>query len=220
MEKYAVSDIVKEVKVVTDRNQGSAELVPDDTDTLSQGEIIRSVIVDAAKFIETNAPSSMLNDIAHVSGTPTWTFKDGAYVGRLKLPVDLMRIGTVRVSDWERSTVVADENDDIYNMQGNKWMRGNVQRPYAALVHQDGNLALELYTSQDKTAKVEFSYVPTPNIDSDGNIEMCSKLKDAIVYMAAYLTCVSLGDTETAAGFRSVAYGLADIADVEPQQTQ
>lgn len=41
MVEYAVSDLVKEVKVLLDRNQESAGLLtPDDTDTLSQAELI------------------------------------------------------------------------------------------------------------------------------------------------------------------------------------
>ena len=41
MVEYAVSDLVKEVKVLLDRNQESAGLLaPDDSDTLSQAELI------------------------------------------------------------------------------------------------------------------------------------------------------------------------------------
>lgn len=94
---------------------------------------------------------------------------------------------------------------------------GNTQNPFAVLVHSGGNLALELYTSKYADSTVDFSYVPTPSIDSDGNIELCSKLKGAILYMTAYLTCITLGDTETAARYKATAYELADI--VEPSQT-
>ena len=217
MEKYAVSDLVKEVKVILDRNQETAEMVPGDTDTLSQGEIIRGVIVDAAKTIERNAAGSLLDGITYHSAKATWTLMNGAYVGYITLPSNLMRVDMVKVSDWERSTFVASEGDDRYKMQGNRWVRGNVQNPFAVLVHYKGELALELYTSNSSDATVDFSYVPTPSIDSDGNIELCSKLKDAIVYMAASLACISLGDTESAASYKSTAYELAGI--VEPSQT-
>lgn len=217
MEKYAVSELVKEVKVILDRNQESAALVPTDSDTLSQGEIIRGVIVDAAKTIERNAAGSLLNGIKEFSEKAVWTEKNGAYVGVLKLPSDLMRVDVVKVSDWERSAIVSSEDDDRYKMQSNRWVRGNTQNPFAVLAHSGGNLALELYTSKKDDSTVDFSYVPTPVIDSDGNIELCSKLKDAIVYMAAYLACITLGDTQSAVGYKSVAYELADI--VEPSQT-
>ena len=218
MEKYAVSDLVKEVKVIMDRNQETAELIPDDTDNLSQGEIIRGVIVDAAKAIERNAAGSLLDGIKYHSMKASWEEKSGAYVGWIVLPGDLMRVDMVKVSDWERSAIVSYEDDDRYKMQSNRWVRGNVQNPFAVLVHRSGELALELYTSKKNDSTVDFSYVPIPSIDSDGNIELCSKLKDAIVYMAAYLTCITLGDTETAVRYKATAYELADI--VEPSQTQ
>ena len=51
MVEDAVSDLVKEVKVLLDRNQESAGLLaPDDSDTLSQAELIESKIVDAARI--------------------------------------------------------------------------------------------------------------------------------------------------------------------------
>lgn len=216
MKKYAVSELIKEVKVILDRNQESATLVPTDSDTLSQGEIIRGVVVDAASLIERNAAGSLLDGIKYHSMKASWTDKNGAYVGWIALPSDLMRVDVVKVSDWERSTIVASEDDDRYKMQSNKWVRGNTQNPFAVLVHRSGELALELYTSKKADATVDFSYVPTPSIDSEDNIELCSKLKDAIVYMAAYLTCISLGDTETAARYKATAYELADI--VEPSE--
>ena len=49
---------------------------------------------------------------------------------------------------------------------------------------------------------------------SEGNIELPETLKDSIVYMAGYLTCISLGDTDTASGLLGVARKLAHI--VEP----
>ena len=62
MKKYAVSDLVKEVKVLLDRNQESSGLLtPDDTDTLSQAELIKSKIVDAASIILSDAPVDMVD---------------------------------------------------------------------------------------------------------------------------------------------------------------
>ena len=62
MSTYAVSELVKEVKVLLDRNQETSGLLtPTDTDTLSQGELIQSKIVDAARIIFEDAPASMLD---------------------------------------------------------------------------------------------------------------------------------------------------------------
>lgn len=218
MKEYAVSDLVKEVKVILDRNQETADMIPDDTDTLSQGEIIRGVIVKATRAIEELAPASKLDSIKYTSQKVAWTEDKGSYVGQLSLPDKLLRLVYVKVSDWKRPGTVISDGDDEYLYQQNQYVRGNPQRPIAALVHIAGVRVLELYTSNDKDATAALSYVSEPSIDSDGNIEICGLLKDAVVYMAAYLTCVSLGDTETAAGYKATAYQLAGI--VEPSQTQ
>ena len=79
---------------------------------------------------------------------------------------------------------------------------------------KSGERFLELFTSKSNTATVSLTYVGMPSISS-GNIDLPETLKDSIVYMAGYLTCVSLGDTDTASGFLGVARKLANI--VEPR---
>lgn len=217
MRKYAVSDLVKEIKVILDRNQESASLIPNDSDTLSQGEIIKSKIVDAAKAIEEIAPVSKLDSIGYGSQQVAWTSDNGAYVGQLSLPSNLLRLVRIKVSDWKRAGTIISDSDEEYLHQQNKYVRGNPQRPIAVLVHIGGVRVLELYTSNSNTATADLSYVAEPSIGSDGNIELCALLKDAILYMAAYLTCISLGDNQTAVGYRETAYQLAGI--VEPSQT-
>lgn len=217
MNQYAVSNLVKEVKVILDRNQETAEMIPDDTDTLSQDEIIESVIIDAAKAIEELAPVSKLDGITKSTQNVTWTLSDDAYVGKITLPAGVLRMVHIKVSDWKRPADIISENDNAYLYQQNKYVRGNPQKPVAVLVHDGGALVLELYTSSQSTSTVDFSYVEVPSI-SDSNVSLCSMLKDAILYMAAYLTCISLGDTQTAAGLKATAYQLAGI--VESSQTQ
>ncbi len=218
MKEYAVSDLVKEVKVILDRNQETAEMIPGDTDTLSQGQIIRSVIADAAKTIEELAPISKLGNINKVSAQATWAKDYGAYVGQLPLPSNMLRLVNIKVSGWKRPGTIVSESDDEYLYQQNQYVRGNPQRPIAALTHVGGVRVLELYTSDNNNAIADLSYVSEPEIDASGNIELCVLLKDAILYMAAYLACISLGDTQTATGFKETAYQLAGI--VEPSQTQ
>lgn len=217
MKKYAVSDLVKEVKVILDRNQENAELIPDDTDTISQGEIVRSVMVDAAKVIEEHAPAVKLDTIRYLLKDVDWTKDKDVYIGKATLPDNILRMVSVKASDWVRPSVVISETDDAYPMQSNRYIRGNRQRPVAVLSHVNGARTLELYSSKDNTATADMSYIPVPAVDDDGYIEICSLLKDAVLYMAAYLTCITLGDTQTAEGYRATAYQLAGI--VEPSQT-
>ncbi len=218
MSTYAVSELVKEVKVLLDRNQESAGLLtPTDSDTLSQGELIQSKIVDAARIILKDAPASMLDGKTFDGLNTAWAETNGAYVGTVYLPSDMIRLLDVKVSDWNRSAEIITEEDDAYKIQCSRFgVRGNPERPIAALIHNSGNRYLELFTSKSNTATVSLTYVGMPPI-SEGNIDLPETLKDSIVYMAGYLTCISLGDTDTASGLLGVARKLAHI--VEPTET-
>lgn len=218
MSTYAVSELVKEVKVLLDRNQESAGLLtPTDSDTLSQGELIQSKIVDAARIILKDAPASMLDGKTFDGLNTAWAETNGAYVGTVYLPSDMIRLLDVKASDWNRSAEIITEEDDVYKIQCSRFgVRGNPERPIAALIHNSGNRYLELFTSKSNTATVSLTYVGMPVI-SEGNIVLPETLKDSIVYMAGYLTCISLGDTDTASGLLGVARKLAHI--VEPTET-
>lgn len=213
MVEYAVSDLVKEVKVLLDRNQESAGLLaPSDSDTLSQAELIESKIVDAARIILSDAPE--------VEGTScknavTWTDSNGYYVGKMVLPTDMLRILSVKAEGWNRPAEIITESDDAYKYQNCKYgVRGNPERPIAAIVHTANGKSIELYTSTKQDATLAFIYVQVPSITTEQKISLPSVLKDSILYMAGYLTCISLGDTDTASGFLGVARKLAHI--VEP----
>lgn len=216
MVEYAVSDLVKEVKVLLDRNQESAGLLaPSDSDTLSQAELIESKIVDAARIILSDAPEDMVEGTSCTNDV-TWTDdSNGYYVGKMVLPTDMLRILSVKAEDWNRPAEIISESDDVYKYQNCKYgVKGNPERPIAAIVHTANGKSIELYTSKKQDATLAFIYVQIPSITTEQKISLPSILKDAILYMAGYLTCISLGDTDTASGFLGVARKLAHI--VEP----
>ena len=216
MVEYAVSDLVKEVKVLLDRNQESAGLLaPSDSDTLSQAELIESKIVDAARIILSDAPEDMVEGTL-CTNSVTWTdSKECYYVGNMVLPTDMLRILSVKADDWNRPAEIISESDDAYKYQNCKYgVRGNPERPIAAIVHTANGKSIELYTSKKNDATLAFIYVQVPSITTEQKISLPSALKDAILYMAGYLTCVSLGDTDTANKFIEVSRKLAHI--VEP----
>lgn len=218
MVEYAVSDLEKEVKVLLDRNQESAGLLaPDDSDTLSQAELIESKIVDAARIILSDAPEDMVEGTACTNAV-TWTDSNGYYVGKMVLPTDMLRILSVKAEDWNSPATIISESDDAYKYQNCKYgVRGNPERPIAAIVHTADGKSIELYTSKKQNATLAFIYVKVPSITTEQKISLPSVLKDSILYMAGYLTCISLGDTDTASKFIGVARKLAHI--VEPTET-
>ena len=215
MVEYAVSDLVKEVKVLLDRNQESAGLLaPSDSDTLSQAELIESKIVDAARIILSDAPEDMVGGTSCTNAV-TWTDSNGYYVGEMVLPADMLRVLAVEAEGWNRPAEIISESDDAYKYQNCKYgVRGNPERPIAAIVNTANGKSIELYTSKKNDATLAFIYVQIPSITAEQKISLPCVLKDSIIYMAGYLTCVSLGDTDTASKFIEVARKLAHI--VEP----
>lgn len=215
---YDVSSLVAEVKVILDRNQESSTLVPDDSDTLTQGELIEQVLLPAVRAIEQLAPADMLGDLIKLSTlNVTWSSCGvGAYMGTCTLPEDLLRIISVKASDWYRPGTIIMDTDKAYVWQKNSYVRGNKENPVVAITHKDGKRTLELYSSSSTNVTADMAYLLLPDVE-DGKIYMSQLLHDSIVYMAASLVCDSIGDTQTAASLKAIAYQLANI---ETTQTE
>lgn len=151
----------------------------------------------------------------------------GSYVGRLRLPPMLMRLMSVKMSDWSRPGRIITEDDAEYLWQSSDFagVRGNPHKPIAAIVTTDEGMTLELYSCKSISAKVERgSYINYPEINGD-KISLAEKLKQSIVYEAARLVCLSMGDVQTAAGLEQTAMRLAGMRQqaqqtVEAPQTQ
>lgn len=217
---YSISELVREVKVILDRNQEKEGLLtPEDSDTLSQCELIESKLVDAAKIIEWNAPNEKIDYRLTATQNGT-TEKIGSYYYRREhLPTNFWRLLNVSCEDWERNATIIGEEDERAKMVRNKWrVCGTPEQPIAVVkMHEEGGSYVESYVMKGQDHLPKIIYLPMPKIES-GNITLCTDIKDAILYMAASLVCVSLGDNDTGNGLRAVAYQMANI--VEPQETQ
>ena len=144
----------------------------------------------------------------------TWEERSaGSYIGRLPLPKMLMRLMSVKMSDWSRPGRIITEDDAEYLWQSSDFagVRGNPHKPIAAIVSTDEGMTLELYSCKSISAKVERgAYINYPEI-SGGSISLAEKLKQAIVYEAARLVCLTMGDVQTAAGLEQTAMRLAGM---------
>lgn len=234
MTSYSIADLVEAVKVVLDRNRDSSALISDeDLDTLMQDDVIKDSILKGAELIEAEAPvnkigyGSKLTDYIALSPESVQSVKlkpltEASYMTRILLPDRLMRLISVKMSDWERPGKIITEDDEEYLWQSSRWsgVRGCPQKPVAALVTSEEGLCLELYSSRTSDAKLtQGVYLEYPQIAS-GIIKLPEKLKEAIVYMSAYLVSLTMGDTQTAAGLVSTAYKLAGIENKQAQEQQ
>ncbi len=159
---YAVSDIVKEVRVALDKNYNSDELEQwGNVDTLMLNEIIESKIPDAARYILLHAPLKMFDRFTAIPtekktiesgldgvpyelttklGNHTRVYRgDTNYVYTLTIPDDYLRLVSFAMSDWTRPVSedeVIESTSPFYALQTSKieGVRGNPEKPVVALV--------------------------------------------------------------------------------------
>lgn len=215
--EYNVSDIVLEAKVALDENVDSSALSGlGDVDTLKLDEIVESKVVDAARIIESNAPAHLLDSGKAFGESIGWDGQPGYGAGYIHLPDDFMRLVCFQMSDWDYAVTLAiTEDSPQYQMQRSRFagVRGNPQKPVVAITSQPIGLVLEFFScySGENAFIKKARYIPMPRI-RNGKIELCEKLRRAVVYYTAYLAALSLGDGDAAAALLATARELAEIA--------
>ena len=202
--KYELSELQLAVRIAMDENMVSSPLAAlGDIDTLSLDEIIKSKICDAARAVEQEAPTYLLDGGKAFGDSIKWKGQVGIGMGSIHLPDDFMRLVTFQMSDWSRAVTTAiSEDDPQYELQNSRYpgIRGNPQNPVVAISMQPIGLVLEFYscTGGENVFVRRARYIPIPRIEGD-EIDICEKLKTAIVYYAAYLTALSIKDADLAA---------------------
>lgn len=195
---FQIDRIMEDVRVCLDQNMDSGALIESgDIDTLSLDEIIRSKIVEAVQRVHTAAPYYLLEQGHNFGEELYWGDMESGWV---LLPLDFMRLVVFKMDDWERAVYTAISTDDVeYDRQRSRFkgIRGTAQRPVCAIaVHPEGRV-LEFYSCKSEDAHVSRAvYIPYPKIDRDGGIDISERCYKAVVYTAAGLTLLNIGETE------------------------
>lgn len=193
--------LIRDVRLALDMNsQDKALTEGEDPDTLALDEIILGKLEQGARIVERDAPVWLLDSGKPLSGSLTFDKEVGKGRGRMKLPDDFMRLITFKMSDWSRAVTEAiTETDARYAHQSSKHagLRGNPERPVVALISEPTGLVLEFWSctgGADVTLQ-RGRYLPIPKIRGEG-IDICEKLREAVVLYTAYLTAITLGEHE------------------------
>lgn len=215
--EYAVSDLVREIRVALDQNMSSEALSElGDVDTLSLDDLIDSKIEDAARIVVQSAPAALLGSGKSFGDTITWEMYAGYGSGQITLPDDFLRLIVFQMSDWSMPVTLAiDEASPLYSRQHSRYpgVRGNPQRPVVAIVQQPVGSVLEFYScTQGSGVYVKMArYAPIPKKHTVSNvvkIDVPEKVVRAVVYYAAYLVALAQQQTgqqsEQAKGYLSV----------------
>lgn len=202
--EYNVSTLKTEIRIALDHNESSQPLSAlGDIDTLTLEDIIGSKIADAARIVEASAPRSLLDSGKAFGDSIGWDGEAGYGSGHIHLPDDFLRLVTFQMSDWSYAITEAITDDsEAYAMQRSRYagIKGSPQKPVVAIVQQPIGLVLEFYSSYsgDNAYVKKARYIPIPRI-VDGKIDICEKLRSAVVYYAAYMTALSIGEGDLAA---------------------
>ena len=172
----------------------------DDATALSLEDIIKSKVVESCRRVLLSAPSEMIDTARPIESGVSWRGEPGYGMGWLLLPDDYLRLLSVQMSDWKRSARIISDRDPEYAWQSSPYagVRGNPDRPIAAVVRYPEGMAVELYSSEAGAGVTirRCLYVAEPKIDSNGMIDLPSQLIDTIVRVTGGLTCETLGDLD------------------------
>lgn len=198
---------MRDVRVCLDQNMTSDQLlVTDDVDTLALDDIVRSKILEAVVRVHTNAPTYLLEE-GH-------NFGDAVYWGDLEsgwvlLPQDFMRLIVFEMSDWEQGVFMAiSPTDPEYALQRQriKALRGTTQRPVCVITSRPEGRALEFYSCKSEDAYVsKAQYLPYPRIDEHEGIDICERCYTAVIYAAASLVSLTLGESEKSSALSEIS---------------
>lgn len=204
---YNINDVMRDVRVCLDQNMSSEQLLQtDDMDTLALDDIVRSKILEAVVRVHTNAPTYLLEQ-GH-------NFGDAVYWGDLEsgwvlLPDDFMRLIVFEMSDWEKAVFTAiSTTDPEYELQRQriKALRGTAQKPVCVITVRPEGKALEFYSCKSEDAYVKRAqYLPYPKIDEDDGIDICERCYTGVVYAAASLVLLTLGESEKSSALSEIS---------------
>lgn len=200
---FNVDDLKREIRIALDQNMNSTPLLDvGDIDTLSLDDIIESKIEDAARLVMRDAPLHLLDGGKAFGESIRWFSREGVGGGYIALPSDFLRLVSFQMSDWSYPVNVAiTEDHPLYPLQSSRYagIKGNPQRPVVALSSQPIGLVLEFYSCEagEGVYVKRATYLPIPKING-GQIIFSEKLKSSVVYYAAYLTALSIGNGDLA----------------------
>lgn len=192
MDTYGIDTILADVRVAMDENTTDGALAAiEDADTLEMEDIIRSKVADGLNAVRMAAPLAWL-ELVRVEPTVAWLDEEKG-IGKVTLPDDYLRLGLLKMSDWQYGVGEAiSPQSDTYRQQWSEWsgVRGNPMNPVVAVSSDigTGSGALEFFSCDSTEATAELLYVAR----EDGGADKTAYGIEAAVYRAVVLKVASL----------------------------
>lgn len=197
-----VSEIIKQVRWCIDEESNNTSDITDEKDDIYMDNIIRAKINDALHWLAITAASSSVLSDSKLIGTTTSTIKVTDYDATRNIGVitmdentEVINISRVRGDSWYKAVAPVEDTEDEALMMFDDTSMGTVDRPQAAIMRETPIRIL----LQPKTTEAVISYVGLPknvNTDSETEISVPDKLKNAFVYYIAFLLLSAYDDTK------------------------
>lgn len=184
---------------------------PDFNDEITDDENLDAAIKDkipyALLFIIENAPEEKLDDVlldSLTSAEMAGVAITAEQPVKVKLPADVVRVVSARLSSWSHSPVPVTEDSQEYLMQQDDYARGSWDRPVNAIAYHGADRYLELYCAKTANDQVETAIVRKPTIDTSddtNDVSVPVRLEAAFIYQIAGLTMVAFREQIAASLF-------------------
>lgn len=210
MAKYAVDELVREVRVAIDENQAEEACLSSSPEQLELDGIILSKLPEAAAWVALNCPLWMAGARpAEVQAADVASRADGT--GSIRLPDSFLRFAGLKMKGWKRPVSVPfAEGSPEALRQANPHVRGNPSKPACVLARDaEGRPVAEYYSVGPDTApEVErLLYVPKPEAKG-GEMEIPGILKEAVVHCCAGMAEDARGNAAQAERFYASCKGF------------
>lgn len=190
-----VSEIVTRVRAVIDELMANdSGFLRETADETNLTDVIADKIGYALQHVIGNAPIEMVGSDLYEELTDEELAEDFAIdpdslVGRLRLPSDLLRVVSARLTSWSQCPVPESDASEVYLMQQDSYARGSWDRPVSILTAG----WLEMYCARAATDGLVFSFIRKPGSvsasaeDPDPDVAVPLKLEGAFIYQVAGL---------------------------------
>lgn len=213
-----VQEIVARVRSAID------ELMANDSEFLDQSsdeQNLTAVIIDkipyALTFVIENAPDDKLDGDVLASLTEAELSGVSIAAGqpvKVKLPTDVIRVVSARLSSWPQSPVPVNESSQEYLMQQDEYARGSFDRPVSAVAYHGQDRYLELYSAKANDDRIETSVVRKPDLsDSQADVGVPVRLEAAFIYQVAGLAMTAFRE-EVSASLFAIARQYLNTTDL------
>ncbi len=215
MSSYSVNTLVRDVRIAIDNNESSTPLVGiSDTDQLSVDTLVRSMVLPAARLVLSQCSPLLIDNWSEMPQVLRTGLTTGTpYKAIVTIP-NFFRLGAFTLGGWRGAPEYIECSDPRYQQLCSKWggVGGTKNKPVVVFVpKKDGSMVLEIYDGGSGGSTVRSGgYLPNPSISGD-NIDLPSKLYDAVVLMCGSLVCNAVGDADLGKALLSHSQELMNI---------